>query len=79
MTAQRQAAHFHEEISPHSSSTTSMNKNLKNVVYALFAGCFGGCGPANTQRSTGRKKKNCLDHTGLLMEGTNGLDVQMAL
>jgi hypothetical protein len=22
--------------------TTSMNKNLKNVVYALFAGCFGG-------------------------------------
>jgi hypothetical protein len=22
--------------------TISMNKNLKNVVYALFAGCFGG-------------------------------------
>jgi|HubBroStandDraft_6_1064221.scaffolds.fasta_scaffold77757_5 hypothetical protein len=20
-----------------------MNKNLKNVVYALFTGCFGGC------------------------------------
>jgi hypothetical protein len=36
---QDEARTYNQQLCPF---TTSMNKNLKNVAYALFAGCFGG-------------------------------------